>query len=213
MSRIAWGAPVIALVLAGCAGTGPEVTHAFTSQSGTPDPAPRATAAAPSVSGSARGPSAAPARPAASRIPHGPSGNGASPTAVPMSSAGAPGRFPRTADGTLDAKVVLVDPGHNGGNAGAPSIINRLIWNGRESETCDTTGTQTDSGYTEAQFNWNVALYLTADLRAEGATVVLTRTSNTGVGPCVTRRAALGNDAHAELLDYIQTDGGQAASG
>ena len=68
--------------------------------------------------------------------------------------------------------MVLVDPGHNGGNASAPSIINRLIWNGRESETCDTTGTQTDSGYTEAQFNWNVALYLTADLRAEGATVV-----------------------------------------
>ena len=102
-----------------------------------------------------------------------------------MSSAGGPGRFPPTARGTLDGKVVLVDPGHNGENASAPSVINRLIWNGRESETCDTTGTQTDSGYTEAQFNWNVALYLTADLRAEGATVVLTRTSNTGVGPGV----------------------------
>ena len=27
-------------------------------------------------------------------------------------------------------------------------------------ETCDTTGTETDAGYTEAQFNWNVAGYL-----------------------------------------------------
>ena len=53
------------------------------------------------------------------------------------------------------------------------STISQLIWNGRETETCDTTGTQTDSGYTEAPFNWNVALYLTADLRAEGAIVVL----------------------------------------
>ncbi len=103
-----------------------------------------------------------------------------------------------------------MDPGHNGGNAGAPSIINRLIWNGRESETCDTTGTETDGGYTEAQFNWNVARYLTADLRGEGATVVLTRTSNTGVGPCVTQRAAIGNHAHADAGVSIHADGGPA---
>jgi N-acetylmuramoyl-L-alanine amidase len=103
---------------------------------------------------------------------------------------------------------VLVDPGHNGGNAAAPAVINRLIWNGRETETCDTTGTQTDSGYTEARFNWHVALYLTADLRADGATVVLTRTSNTGVGPCVTERAAIGNQAHANAAVSIHADGG-----
>ncbi|MGH3070005.1 MAG: N-acetylmuramoyl-L-alanine amidase [Streptosporangiaceae bacterium] len=103
-----------------------------------------------------------------------------------------------------------MDPGHNGGNAGAPAFINHLIWNGRESETCDTTGTETDSGYTEAQFNWNVARYLTADLRAEGGTVVLTRTSNTGVGPCVTKRAAIGNAAQANAAVSIHADGGPA---
>ena len=108
----------------------------------------------------------------------------------------------------LDGKVVLVDPGHNGGNFAAASVINRLIWNGRESETCDTTGAETDGGYTEAQFNWNVARYLTADLRAAGATVVLTRTSNTGVGPCVTQRAAIGNQAHASAAVSIHADGG-----
>ena len=89
---------------------------------------------------------------------------------------------------------MLVDPGHNGGNFAAPSVISPLIWNGRESETCDTTGAETDGGYTEAQFNWRVARYLTADLRAAGATVVLTRTSNNqGVGPCVNVRAAIIN--------------------
>lgn len=121
---------------------------------------------------------------------------------------GGPGRFPPTARGILDGKVILVDPGHNGGNFRAPSVINRLIWNGREHETCDTTGTQTAGGYTEALFNWHVALYLTADLRAEGATVVLTRTSNTGVGPCVTERAAIGNAAHANAAVSIHADGG-----
>jgi N-acetylmuramoyl-L-alanine amidase len=128
-----------------------------------------------------------------------------------MAGHGGPGRFPPTAGGILDGKTVLVDPGHNGGNAGAPSVINRLIWNGRESETCDTTGTETDGGYTEAHFNWNVARYVTADLRGEGATVVLTRTSNTGVGPCVTQRAAIGNDAHADAAVSIHADGGPAS--
>ena len=101
-----------------------------------------------------------------------------------------------------------MDPGHNGGNFAAASVIGKLIWNGRETETCDTTGAQTDGGYTEAQFNWNVAVYLTADLRAEGATVALTRTSNTGVGPCVTERAAIGNQVHANAAISIHADGG-----
>jgi N-acetylmuramoyl-L-alanine amidase len=138
-----------------------------------------------------------------------PGSNPASPPMLPTApGGGGPARFPPTASGILDGKVVVVDPGHNGGNAAAPSIINRLIWNGRETEACDTTGTQTVTGYTEALFNWNLARYLTADLRAEGATVVLTRTTNTGVGPCVTQRAAIGNDAHANAAISIHADGG-----
>lgn len=127
---------------------------------------------------------------------------------LPAAAGGGPARFAPTHTGILDGKVVMVDPGHNGGNSAAASIISRLIWNGREAEACNTTGTQTYSGYTEAQFNWNVARYLTADLRAEGATVVLTRTSNTGVGPCVTRRAVIGNAAHADAAVSIHADGG-----
>ena len=110
--------------------------------------------------------------------------------------------------GILRSKVVAVDPGHNGGNSYAASAIGKLIWNGRETETCDTAGAETDGGYQEATFNWDVARYLTADLRAEGATVVLTRTSNTGVGPCVTERAAIGNQARADAAISIHADGG-----
>ena len=60
----------------------------------------------------------------------------------------------------LAGKVVGIDPGHNGDNYTDPAYIDHLIWNGREQEACDTTGTETDGGYTEAQFNFNVATYL-----------------------------------------------------
>ena len=111
----------------------------------------------------------------------------------------------------LSGKVIAIDPGHNGGNFQDPSFINTPIWNGRESETCDTTGTETDGGYTEALFNFNVAQYLAADLESEGAKVVLTRTTNSGVGPCVTQRAAIGNDANANAAISIHADGGPAS--
>ena len=110
--------------------------------------------------------------------------------------------------GVLAGTVVGIDPGHNGRNYTDPSFLNHLIWNGREEETCDTTGTETDGGYTEARFNWNVARYLTADLRAEGAKVVLTRRSNNGVGPCVTTRSQIINRAHANVAIDIHADGG-----
>ena len=106
--------------------------------------------------------------------------------------------------------TVGIDPGHNGGNATDPSFINHLIWNGRESETCDTTGTQTASGYTEARFNFNIARYLRAALLADGARVVMTRTNNRGVGPCVDRRAQILNGSGARVAIDIHADGGPA---
>jgi N-acetylmuramoyl-L-alanine amidase len=108
----------------------------------------------------------------------------------------------------LAGRVVGVDPGHNGRNFTDPGYIDRQIWNGREHEDCDTTGTETDSGYTEARFNWNVATYLVADLHREGARVVLSRHSNDGVGPCVTRRAQIMNRAHVAVEISIHADGG-----
>jgi N-acetylmuramoyl-L-alanine amidase len=110
----------------------------------------------------------------------------------------------------LTGKVVGIDPGHNGLNYTAPQIINQPVWNGQEYESCDTTGTATDSGYTEAQYNFNVATYLQADLETEGARVVLTRPNNSGIGPCVTTRSAIINDAHADVAVDIHADGGPA---
>jgi N-acetylmuramoyl-L-alanine amidase len=108
----------------------------------------------------------------------------------------------------LAGKVVGIDPGHNGDNYTDPSYIDHPVWNGREQEACDTTGTETDGGYTEARFNFNVARYLSADLHSEGAKVVLTRTTNTGIGPCVTKRSEIINRAHADVAIDIHADGG-----
>jgi N-acetylmuramoyl-L-alanine amidase len=110
----------------------------------------------------------------------------------------------------LAGEVVGIDPGHNGLNYSAPGVINAPVFNGTGTEACDTTGTATDSGYTEAQFNFNVATDLESDLQAEGAAVVLTRPNNEGVGPCVTTRAAIINNAHADVAVDIHADGGPA---
>jgi N-acetylmuramoyl-L-alanine amidase len=108
----------------------------------------------------------------------------------------------------LAGTVVVIDPGHNGDNWAHPQIINRLVNVITEWKPCDTTGTQTDSGYAEHAFTFNVAMRLARLLRREGAKVVLTRTNDHGVGPCVTERAKIGGRARADAAISIHADGG-----
>jgi N-acetylmuramoyl-L-alanine amidase len=111
----------------------------------------------------------------------------------------------------LSGKTIVIDPGHNGGNGAHPEIINKQVQMGAGTKACDTTGTSTNAGYSEAAFTFDVATRLAALLRAAGAIVMLTRTDNTGVGPCVDRRAAIGNDAHAAAAISIHGDGAPTA--
>jgi N-acetylmuramoyl-L-alanine amidase len=101
----------------------------------------------------------------------------------------------------------VIDAGHNGGNDSHPAEINRLVPAGGFTKPCDTTGTATDGGYSEAEFNLDVSLRTAAILRRESAHVVLTRDTNDGVGPCVNERAAIGNRAHADAAISIHADG------
>jgi len=112
--------------------------------------------------------------------------------------------------GRLSGVIVGIDPGHNGDNWEHSSYINRSVWNGREEEACDTTGTAAADGYSEAEFAFNVAQNLAATLRGLGATVVLTRTTNSGFGPCITQRASIVNEAGAHVAISIHADGGPA---
>jgi N-acetylmuramoyl-L-alanine amidase len=108
----------------------------------------------------------------------------------------------------LSGKVITVDPGHNGGNFTHPQQIGRLVDDGNGEKECDTTGTAAPDGYREADFNWDVAARLRVLLRSAGARVVMTRDSNTGVGPCITQRAAIGNRTHSDAAISIHADGG-----
>lgn len=112
--------------------------------------------------------------------------------------------------GALRGAVILIDPGHNGGNGAHPDQINQQVFVGNGHKACDTTGTQTNSGYAEHAFTWDLATRLAGILRAAGARVVLTRPDDTGVGPCITERAAAGNRAHADLAISLHADGGPA---
>jgi N-acetylmuramoyl-L-alanine amidase len=116
------------------------------------------------------------------------------------------------AKGSLAGKVIVIDPGHNGGNASHPSVINQLVDAGFGlRKACNTTGTATNAGYSEAAYTFDVAKRLAAVLRAKGAKVVMTRTTNSGVGPCINQRAAIGNAAHASVVVSIHGDGNLAA--
>ncbi|MFI0449383.1 N-acetylmuramoyl-L-alanine amidase [Actinomadura sp. 6N118] len=132
------------------------------------------------------------------------------PQAAPSGASGAPKETPKQVrdTGSLKGKVILIDPGHNGGNAKRPEVINRQVSIGNGRKACDTTGTATAAGYSEAAFNWDVSTRLTKLLKAKGAKVVLTRDNNTGVGPCITERAAIGNRAKADAAISVHADGG-----
>jgi len=113
--------------------------------------------------------------------------------------------------GALSGRVVTVDPGHNGGNFTHPEQIGHLVNDGDGLKECDTTGTAAADGYRETDFNWDVGLRVRALLQRAGARVVMTRHSNSGVGPCITERAAIGNRAHSDVAISIHADGGPPA--
>ena len=108
--------------------------------------------------------------------------------------------------------VIVLNPGHNGGNSGHPDEIARFVPAGAgQSKACDTTGTQTNAGYPEHAFAWDVTLRVRDALAIRGITVVMTRQDDTGVGPCVDERAAIGNQAGAAAVVSIHADGSEAA--
>ncbi|OLB64355.1 MAG: hypothetical protein AUI10_11485 [Actinobacteria bacterium 13_2_20CM_2_72_6] len=139
----------------------------------------------------------------------------ASPGSAGPSPSGSVTPAPPPPSGPLDLKAVsgktiVIDAGHNGGNGAHPEIINQPVPMGTGTKACDTTGTSTNAGYSEAAFTFDVANRLATLLRAAGAKVVMTRTDNTSVGPCVDKRAAIGNDAHAAVAVSIHGDGAPA---
>ncbi len=112
----------------------------------------------------------------------------------------------------LAGKVIVIDPGHQLGNYFHPKEMAKLVDAGGLRKPCNTTGTATNSGYRETAFTMSVAKFLRARLRAQGATVHMTRVvdSKDLWGPCVDERGKLANKVHADVLISIHGDGAPA---
>src|SRR3954451_7348687 len=112
---------------------------------------------------------------------------------------------------TAPPPVVVLDPGHNGGNAAHPAEINAPVPDGGGgTKPCNTTGTATNAGYPEHAFTWDVALRMRDKLTAAGVQVVLTRQDDAGVGPCVDIRGQLAGQVGAAAFVGIHGDGAAA---
>ncbi|WP_333772798.1 N-acetylmuramoyl-L-alanine amidase [Streptomyces sp. IBSBF 3136] len=154
-----------------------------------------------SASTSAGSPAGSSAPPAVSSGPGTPTADAKRPS--PKRTTTAP-----AASGALRGKVVVIDPGHNPGNFRHTAEIGRQVDIGTNKKECDTTGTSTDAGYSEARFTLDVAHRLRTILERQGATVKLTHDGDSPPwGPCVDERARIGNTAHADAAISIHADG------
>jgi N-acetylmuramoyl-L-alanine amidase len=107
----------------------------------------------------------------------------------------------------LSGIVIALDPGHNGGNAAHAAEIATPVWIGTGWKPCNKVGTHTNSGYSEHAFTFDVALRAKHGLESLGATVFLTRTTDTGVGPCINVRGQFGKKVGAVVEVSIHADG------
>ncbi|MEU3552865.1 N-acetylmuramoyl-L-alanine amidase [Streptomyces fragilis] len=119
---------------------------------------------------------------------------------------------PPAGSGPLRGKVVVIDPGHNTGNAAHTAEINRTVRIGNGGKECDTTGTSTDAGYAEARFTLDVSRRLRTLLEEQGATVELTQDGDRPWGPCIDERARIGNEAKADAVVSVHADGSSAGA-
>ena len=132
---------------------------------------------------------------------------------VALVAVGPPAAAAPVTDLPLAGRVVALDPGHQLGNGRHPAQTGRLVWVGLW-KPCNTTGTATDGGYPEATFAWRVTRRLQARLEALGATVRLTRTTNSydDWGPCVGARGRFGARVGADVEVSVHGDGAAAGT-
>jgi N-acetylmuramoyl-L-alanine amidase len=130
-------------------------------------------------------------------------GDGGTASPTPHATSAAPRR-------ELSGRTVVIDPGHNLGNAKHTAAIGRLVDVGTNRKACDTTGTATDAGFPEAAYTLDVAHRVRTLLQQRGAKVLLTYDGDRAYGPCVDERARIGNKAHADAALSIHADGAPA---
>ncbi|MGW8889003.1 N-acetylmuramoyl-L-alanine amidase [Streptomyces sp. NPDC055749] len=150
-------------------------------------------------------------RPGSSAGPSGSTTPAPSPTSATPSKSASKSAKPLP-KGPLTGKTVVIDPGHNPRNREHTREINRSVDIGTGRKECDTTGTATNAGYTEAQFTLDVSHRMRTLLEAQGAKVVMTHDNDRPFGPCVDERARIGNEAGADAVVSVHADGSAAGN-
>lgn len=113
------------------------------------------------------------------------------------------------APSSIAGMIVFLDPGHQGSNDAA--FLSRQVPTGRGgTKDCQTSGTSSNSGYTEHSFNWETTLRIRQQLTAMGVRTAMSRGDDTGAGPCVDERAAMANALKPDAIVSIHADGGPA---
>ena len=116
---------------------------------------------------------------------------------------------PTTEGPVTNGKVIVLDPGHSSVVRGGTEPIGP---GASEQKAADSSGTRgVSTGLTEYELNFQIATKLQVELEARGYTVLLTRYDNeTGIS--CSERAAIANNAGADVFLRIHADGSDSAS-
>lgn len=119
----------------------------------------------------------------------------------------------RSAALPLRGLTIALDPGHQLGNRSFPRQINRPVPAGGFRKPCNTTGAATNSGVPEATVTFLVARAVKRQLDALGATVRMTRTTNSQQrwGPCIDARGSFGRRVGSRLMVSLHADGASSS--
>ncbi|BFV59536.1 N-acetylmuramoyl-L-alanine amidase [Kitasatospora sp. CMC57] len=123
----------------------------------------------------------------------------------------APAAGSSAASRPLTGRTVLLDPGHNLGNGKHGTELNRQVDIGNSRKECDTTGTSTDAGYSEAEYSLDVSRRARTVLEERGAKVLFTQDGDRPWGPCIDERARIGNEGKVDAAVSVHGDGAPAA--
>lgn len=106
--------------------------------------------------------------------------------------------------GSLAGKTIYLDPGH----AGTPPPADLMVTDGRGGQKpCNTSGTSSNDGFPEHQFNWLIAQDIKQLLEERGANVLLSRVDDTGRADCIDARAEKENQSNADAVVSLHADG------
>jgi len=154
--------------------------------------------------------SAAPSRPAtAAAAPSTATATLTAPAPKPAPTKQTAAATPTPKSGALAGKVICIDPGHQARGDNSPEPIGPGASQTKPKVAGGTSGVVTH--VPEGQTNLEIGLKLRTALEAQGATVVMTRMSQ-NVNVSNSERAAIANNAHADLFIRLHCDGSASSS-